>query len=561
MPVLAAALLAIAAGTSALYAVRLAVDFLPRLNLQVSPLAEAPALTQSGRPPLADQVILVIADGLTLRDSHAPYLDSLRARGSHGAASSHPPTISRPNYVSIVTGVPPAASGVRTNDYDWPVKLDSIMSRVKASGGRAAFVSDNSGGFPQMFAHTMEDVVYAPWPNGWVKAAQLQLDRSYPLLILLLGAADNAGHLEGADSDEYRSAVIGLDRDLRTALEDLDFDRSAVIIVADHGHTDGGGHGGVEPEVLTVPLIMAGAGIRRGATFDEARLIDIAPTIAALLGARPPGHALGRTLVEALDVPVERAAGFRAADRERIERNQELVDEGVHRADRRVATNRVSRIALAISALAIAVIALVIGRRTRALVIDWRVLFFAVPAFPLAFYLFLQLFGQFSLSSLPDEGDGIRKLFYFGLGSTAVHVLAAHLVLRNRVIVAQRLAAANALVVCGLLTAGLPALLAWAIFGAGPYVELPSAPMLFLIPALYVAVGAYAIAAAVTMGLEIVIFFARVFDPRLALRRAEARLARERTRLSQEIAPVAIDESRDVTPVSHRSASSNRAKS
>lgn len=537
VPVMAAGLLAIAAGTSAVFAVGLAVDFLPRLNLRVPPLAEAPAMTQSAKTVLADQVILVIADGLTLRDSrNQPYFDNLRSRGSYGSATSHPPTISRPNYVSIVTGVPPAASGVRTNDYDWRVKLDSIMSRVAASGGRAAFVSDNSSGFARMFAHTMGDVVYAPWPDGWVKAARLQLGRSYPLLILLLGAADNAGHLEGADSEEYRSAVIGLDRDLRSALEKVDFGRSAVIVVADHGHTDRGGHGGVEPEVVDVPLIMAGAGIKRGASFQDARLIDVAPTIAALLGARPPGHALGRTLVEVLDIPAERAAAIRADDRERIDRNEALVSAGISRAVRRVNTNRVSRVALGVSALAMAVIVLVLGRRTRALVIDWRVLVFALPAFPVAFYLFLQLAGQFSLSSLPDEGDGIRQLFYFGLGSTAVHILAAHLVLRNRVVVTQRLAAANALVVCGLLVAGLPALAAWAIFGAGPYVELPGPSMLFLIPALYVAVAAYAIAAAVTMGLEIIIFFARVFDPRLALRRAEARLAREQTRLSTEIA-------------------------
>jgi peroxiredoxin family protein len=65
--------------------------------------------------------------------------------------------------------------------------------------------------------------------------------------------------------------------------------------------------------------------------------------------------------------------------------------------------------------------------------------------------------------------------------------------------------------------------------------------MLFLIPALYVAVAAYAIAAAVTMGLEIVIFFARVFDPRRKLRKAEARVER----LSQEMKVV---ESRDIDP-------------
>lgn len=542
LPVLAAALLAVAAGASALQAARSAIDFLPRLNVEVAPLAEAPPLTQSAGAALSEQVILVICDGTTLAQSEAmPFFDELRRRGSHGSASSHAPTISRPNYVSIVTGVDPAASGVRTNDFDWSVRLDSIMARVAAAKMRAAFVSDNSGGFPRMFSETMEDIVYAPWPDGWIKASRLQLERDYPLLILLLGAVDEAGHSEGADSEEYRDAAMRLDRELRAALAEVDYRRSTVIVVADHGHTDGGGHGGVEPEVVTVPLIAAGAGIRAGVEVRSARLIDIAPTVTALLGVRPPGHGLGRTLVELLDLPDERVVSIAAADRERVERNRELVDDGRSRAGRVVNANRISRLFLVVSVVALAVIALIWGRRSRALAIDWRVLLFAVPAFPIAFYLFLQLAGRFSLSSLPDEGDGIRQLFYFGLGATAVHVLTAHLALRNRVVVSGRLAAANALIVCGLLVAGLPALLCWAIYGAGPYIELPRPSMLFLIPALYVAVAAYAIAAAVTMGLEIVIFFARVFDPRRKLRKAEARVER----LSQEMKVV---ESRDIDP-------------
>lgn len=545
LPVLAAAVLAVAAGTSAMYAARSAIDFLPRLNVKVAPLAQVPAMTQSAGPALSQQVILVIADGTTLEQSlRMPFFNELRARGSFGSASSHAPTISRPNYVSIVTGVYPAASGVRTNDFEWPVKLDSIMARVKAAGMRAAFVSDNSRGFPTMFSATMEDMVYAPWPDGWIKAARLQLDRDYPFLILLLGAIDNAGHAEGADSDEYRAAAARVDRELRDALARVDYTRSTVIVVADHGHTDGGGHGGIEPEVVTVPLIVAGAGIRPGIEIRSARLIDIAPTITALLGVRPPGHGLGRTLVELLELPDARIRSIAAADSERVERNTEVVRAEVSRARRLVNANRLSRLFLAISALALAIIALVLGRRINVVVIDWRVLLFALPAFPLAFYLFLQLAGRFSLSSLPDEGDGIRQLFYFGLGATAVHVLAAHLVLRNRVVMSHRLAAANALVVCGLLVAGLPALLCWAIYGAGPYIELPGPSMLFLIPALYVAVGAYAIAAAVTMGLEIIIFFARVFDPRRKLQKIETRLERERTRLSQEMKA----ESRDTDP-------------
>jgi len=45
---------------------------------------------------------------------------------------------------------------------------------------------------------------------------------------------------------------------------------TAIVVTADHGHTGRGGHGGVEPEVLAVPLVMAGAGVRAGASSFDA---------------------------------------------------------------------------------------------------------------------------------------------------------------------------------------------------------------------------------------------------------------------------------------------------
>ncbi|MEV0620042.1 alkaline phosphatase family protein [Nonomuraea sp. NPDC050404] len=55
-----------------------------------------------------------------------------------------------------------------------------------------------------------------------------------------------------------------------------------------------GAHGSLAE--IKVPLLLSGAGIRAGLRPHRARLIDIAPTIAALLGTRPPAQAQGRDL-------------------------------------------------------------------------------------------------------------------------------------------------------------------------------------------------------------------------------------------------------------------------
>jgi predicted AlkP superfamily pyrophosphatase or phosphodiesterase len=57
-----------------------------------------------------------------------------------------------------------------------------------------------------------------------------------------------------------------------------------------------GAHGSTKE--MRVPLLLSGMGFRRGVAPHDARLVDVAPTICALLGVRPPGDAQGRILSE-----------------------------------------------------------------------------------------------------------------------------------------------------------------------------------------------------------------------------------------------------------------------
>jgi predicted AlkP superfamily pyrophosphatase or phosphodiesterase len=60
--------------------------------------------------PLSRRVALVIVDGLSsARSRGLPFLDRLRAAGVDGEAIAPLPTISRPSYVTIATGVPPGS--------------------------------------------------------------------------------------------------------------------------------------------------------------------------------------------------------------------------------------------------------------------------------------------------------------------------------------------------------------------------------------------------------------------------------------------------------------------
>jgi Type I phosphodiesterase / nucleotide pyrophosphatase/Metalloenzyme superfamily len=532
-PVIAAALLVGMGGSMALRAVRSADSFRPGLN------QERPALAET-TPPLgprpartARRVVVVIIDGLRLRGSYGnSFLDSLRRRGVDAVARSHFPTYSRPNHVTILTGVPPAWSGVRNNAYSWPVALDSLMDRASAAELSSAYAADLAFGVGMMFHDDFAAVHYAPWLGGFAKASRLVVQQQYPLVVLLPGGVDAAGHAHGAEGHEYSEATRQVDRELAAALADVDLDLDTVIITADHGHTRAGGHGGTEPDVLEVPLIMAGAGIRPGALLPEVELVDIAPTAAALLGVPAPRHGLGRTLVEATTLsPMQRALLVRA-DQDRATRNQAVLARLQEEHAPLMELRQTWRTATVIAVGLIALMLVLASHRLGVIHIDWRVLVIALPAFPLTYYALLDLLGQrVSLSALPDRDDALGKLFDFGLVSTAVQVIAAWIALRGRVVVRDRLAAANALILCGMLVAWLPAGAMWAQFGPRTFLEPPPSSVMVLVPATYVAVACHALAGVFTLGLEIVIFFARAVDPRVRLRRLERAADRERRRL------------------------------
>jgi len=64
-----------------------------------------------------------------------------------------------------------------------------------------------------------------------------------------------------------------------------------------------GAHGGASWLIQHIPLVISGPGVRRGVVTDHpARLVDIAPTILALMGAVPTGMD-GNVLGDAFDVP------------------------------------------------------------------------------------------------------------------------------------------------------------------------------------------------------------------------------------------------------------------
>ena len=132
-------------------------------------------------------------------------------------------------------------------------------------------------------------------------------------LLVHLNEVDHAGHHSGGGaSPAWRAAATKADARLRAIAGALDLTRDTLVVFSDHGHLDQGGHGGPEDIVVRSPLVLAGSGVRAGATVGsasaaprdpmtiDAAQADLAPTLAALLGTRVLRAAQGQALTSLL---------------------------------------------------------------------------------------------------------------------------------------------------------------------------------------------------------------------------------------------------------------------
>jgi hypothetical protein len=267
----------------------LAFSYPETLNLppDADPRLGTPPPTAVERP--ARRVVWVLVDGLRLDASRRMEgLNRLRAEGMDVEARAEFPTFSLTNFIVQASGLDPEASGVRVNGHHREVSIDSVFRRAKLAGLRTAVTStdDSSYGRP-----------YGSWVDEDRLAEHSEELPEGGLVLVHLDGVDEAGHRSGGASRRYARAVREADAILEAIAVRLDPRRDALIVTSDHGHTDRGGHGGMEPEVIAIPIVLWGAGVPVGTRQVGASGRDVGPTIATLLDLAPLQHATGRSLV------------------------------------------------------------------------------------------------------------------------------------------------------------------------------------------------------------------------------------------------------------------------
>ncbi len=254
--------------------------------------------------PLAPKALLIGIDGLRgdgIPGSDAPFLQGLLTEGAWTTAAStqlHAATVSGPGWTSMLTGVDSDKHGIVENGgwTDINRAYPTLIGRAHSLGlGTATAIHWLPIQFSIIEAETTDEAVLGLDDEVASGMADLLADGDYDVHFAALDDVDHAGHASGfsLESPEYVAAVQVADGQVGQMLQAIaerptrDSESWLVVVTSDHGG-NWSGHGPLDADNRTIPLIVSGDAVTPGElTGDQLSHMDAHPTIMAHLGHPP----------------------------------------------------------------------------------------------------------------------------------------------------------------------------------------------------------------------------------------------------------------------------------
>jgi predicted AlkP superfamily pyrophosphatase or phosphodiesterase len=169
------------------------------------------------------------------------------------------PTITAPNFVSIMTGMPPKKHGVMTNeDLRGPLDVDNVLhafdDHVLISDWRqmrhllpAAIPKERNFRYRRTWAQLLDEI------------KQRKKQETHALLVMNTSSLDTVAHKHGIASDAAKSVIEYIDQRTEKVFNALQkTKRDFVLIgVADHGFHDDDHEDATADAIRHVPLMIA----------------------------------------------------------------------------------------------------------------------------------------------------------------------------------------------------------------------------------------------------------------------------------------------------------------
>lgn len=263
---------------------------------------------------LAARVVVIGVDGLSVHaipQADAPNINRIIKMGAWTlTARGVMPTVSSPNWASMIMAAGPEQHGVTSNEWQRekheiePVcqGTDSLFPTVfgvlrqqKPAAKIAVF--HHWDGFARLVEKGAPDKI-AHFKTGkeTAESALAYWKQNKPdLLFVHLDLVDDAGHGHGWLTPEYYSAVTEADTYIGEFLKAIGPD-TLLIVSADHGGT-GKSHGNLNMGELQIPWMAIGAGVKAGQIKTPVNTYDTAATAAHALNLKPHPCWIGKPVL------------------------------------------------------------------------------------------------------------------------------------------------------------------------------------------------------------------------------------------------------------------------
>jgi arylsulfatase A-like enzyme/Flp pilus assembly protein TadD len=301
------------------------------------------------RQPQVRNVLLISID--TLRADHVssygfprpttPHIDALAREGVLFKNVHTPAPVTLPAHCSMLTGTLPPTHGVRDNlNKRLPDSSETLAELLKAKGLAtgavvSSFVLDRRFNLSQGFdsyddrfqaVHKIGDIAERKGDETTARAAEWLAAHAQKPFFLFVHYYDPhepyappAPFAEQWADDPYSGEVAFADHGAGQLLQKLKqlglYEQTLIVVTGDHGEMLGehgeADHGFFLYEgALNVPLVLSVPGARTGARQVDlpVSLVDVVPTVAALMGLPAPKQAQGQDLsplLSATDTRVE----------------------------------------------------------------------------------------------------------------------------------------------------------------------------------------------------------------------------------------------------------------
>ena len=242
------------------------------------------------------KVLLISIDGMRpdgLKQCGNPYLSELEKSCAYTySGHSVKPSVTFPCHFSMTHSVTPERHGILTNTYVPQVRpVKGIFEAVKDARGVSAMfygwepLRDIAKPGALMFSTYINAYMVESSDTVLTDECEKILTEHKPdfVFLYMVETDEKGGHDNGWMSDEYLRRISTAIDNVKRMIERFG-DEYRVIIMADHGGHERS-HGTELPEDMTVPFFFRGPEFNVGEIENrEVSLLDIAPTIAALLG-------------------------------------------------------------------------------------------------------------------------------------------------------------------------------------------------------------------------------------------------------------------------------------